>query len=393
MRKLSSAQARRTALAAQGFGGQRPVDRVDVRHVRRLFRDISLVQIDSVNVAVRAHYMPLFSRFGPYQPELMDSFAYARREVFEYWGHEASYLPIDRHPFMRFRMEAMRPWCRIRALMEEHPEYMSEVFNEVAEYGPITVSDLADPGKRTGPWWGYGKGKIALEWLFATGRLAIADRRNFTRYYDIPERVLPAGILDVERVGKAEAQRELLLRSAAATGVGTAADLADYYRIRMPDARPRIAELVESGSLIEVAVDGWPSPGLMLPRATVPRALSARALVSPFDSLIWFRERTERLFDFHYRIEIYVPEPMRKFGYYVYPFLLGDELVGRVDLKADRAAGKLLVRGSYREDGRDRESLAAELAEELHLMAGWLGLGEVVVEKKGDLAETLRKRV
>ena len=393
MRKLSSAQARRAALAAQGFGGQRPVDRVDVRHVRRLFRDVSLVQIDSVNVAVRAHYMPLFSRFGPYQSELMDSFAYSRREVFEYWGHEASFLPIDRHPLMRFRMEAMRPWRRIRALTEEHPEYVSEVFDEVAEYGPITVSDLADPGKRTGPWWGYGKGKIALEWLFATGRLAIADRRNFTRYYDVPERVLPAGILDVDPLGKAEAQRELLLLSAAATGVGTAADLADYYRIRMPDARPRIAELVESGALIEVAVDGWSKPGLMLPGTAVPRALSARALVSPFDSLIWFRERTERLFDFHYRIEIYVPEPLRKFGYYVYPFLLGDELVGRVDLKADRAAGRLLVRGSYREDGRDRENIAAELAAELHLMAGWLGLGEIVVEKKGDLAETLRKQV
>lgn len=393
MRNLSSAQARRTALAAQGFGALRRVERVDVRHVRRLFREVSLVQIDSVNVAVRAHYMPLFSRFGPYELDLMDEYAYKRREVFEYWGHEASFLPVERHPLMRFRMGAMRPWHRVRALNEEHPEYMRQVFEEVVEFGPITVSDLADPGKRTGPWWGYGKGKIALEWLFATGRVAIADRRNFTRYYDLPERVLPTEVLDVEPFEKEEAQRRLLLLAAQATGVATAADLADYYRIRMPDARPRLVELVESGALIEVKVEGWNSPGLMLPGTKVPRSLRARALVSPFDSLIWFRERTERLFDFHYRIEIYVPEPQRKHGYYVYPFLLGDELVGRVDLKADRAAGKLLVKGSYAEDGRDPVGIAHELAYELHLMAGWLDLGEVEVARNGDLADALARRV
>lgn len=393
MRNLSSAQARRTALAAQGFGALRRVERVDVRHVRKLFREVSLVQIDSVNVAVRAHYMPLFSRFGPYELDLMDEYAYKRREVFEYWGHEASFLPVERHPLMRFRMGAMRPWHRVRALNEEHPEYMRQVFEEVVEFGPITVSDLADPGKRTGPWWGYGKGKIALEWLFATGRVAIADRRNFTRYYDLPERVLPTEVLDVEPFEKEEAQRRLLLLAAQATGVATAADLADYYRIRMPDARPRLVELVESGALIEVKVEGWNSPGLMLPGTKVPRSLRARALVSPFDSLIWFRERTERLFDFHYRIEIYVPEPQRKHGYYVYPFLLGDELVGRVDLKADRAAGKLLVKGSYAEDGRDPVGIAHELADELHLMAGWLDLGEVEVARNGDLADALARRV
>ena len=347
------------------------------------------MQIDSVNVAVRAHYMPLYSRAGPYRADLMDTHAYQRREVFEYWGHEASFLPAERYPLMRYRMEAMRPWHRVRALLKEHPSYLDEVFVEVSEYGPLTVSDLADPGKRTGPWWGYGKGKIALEWLFATGKLAIADRRNFTRYYDLPERVLPATVLDVDAPGKEAAQRELLLLSAGAMGVATETDLADYYRIRMPEARPRIAELVESGDLIEVAVEGWVKPGFMLQQTPVPRATSAGALLSPFDSLIWFRDRTERLFDFHYRIEIYVPEPKRIFGYYVYPFLLGDELVGRVDLKADRAAGKLLVRGSYTEEGRDRNHVAGELAGELKLMAGWLGLGDVAVEKRGDLAATL----
>ena len=387
-------QARRTAIAAQGFGHGRPLERVDVRHLRRLFRDVLLVQIDSVNVAVRAHYMPLFSRFGPYAADLLDGLAYSRREVFEYWGHEASFLPVEHHHLMRFRMEAMRPWHRVLALNEEHPEYLDEVFEEVVEYGPITVSDLADPGKRTGPWWGYGRGKIALEWLFATGRLAIADRRNFTRYYDLPERVIPADALAEDPPGKEEAQRRLLLLSAQATGVATAADLADYYRIRMPDARPRLAELVTSGQLVEVGVEGWDKPAYMLPGTPVPRSSpQTRSLISPFDSLIWFRQRTERLFGFHYRIEIYVPEPKRVFGYYVYPFLLGDELVGRVDLKADRAAGKLLVKGSFSEDGHDRDHIAVELADELHLMAGWIGLDEVAVAENGDLAVALRKRV
>jgi hypothetical protein len=335
----------------------------------------------------------MFSRFGPYDRHLIDEFAYQRREVFEYWGHEASFLPSARYPLMRHRMEAIRPWPRVRALNEEHPDYMDQVFQEVLEYGPITVSDLEDPGKRTGPWWGYGKGKIALEFLFATGKVAIAERRNFTRYYDVPERVLPAEILEMESPGMEEAQRQLLLMAVASTGIATAADLADYYRIRMPAARPRIAELAESGALVEVAVEGWDKPAYMLPGTPVPRAIEATALISPFDSLIWFRERTERLLDFHYRIEIYVPEPQRRFGYYVYPFLLGDELVGRVDLKADRAAGNLLVRGSYGEDGRDQGRIASALAEELHLMAGWLDLDDVIVEKRGDLAAELVKRV
>ena len=338
--------------------------------------------------------MPLFSRVGPYSADLLDGLAYSRREVFEYWGHEASFLPVEHHHLMRYRMASMRPWHRVRALNEEHPEYMEEVFEEVAEFGPLTVSDLADPGKRTGPWWGYGKGKIALEWLFATGKLAIADRRNFTRYYDLPERVIPADALAADAREKEDAQRSLLLLSARAVGVGTAADLADYYRIRMPDARPLLAELVGSGQLIEVAVEGWSKPAYMLPGASVPRSSPvARALLSPFDSLIWFRERTERLFEFHYRIEIYVPEPKRVFGYYVYPFLLGDELVGRVDLKADRATGKLLVKGSFSEDGRERDHIAAELADELHLMASWLGLDEVAVASNGDLAPVLAKKV
>ncbi len=351
------------------------------------------MQIDSVNVAVRAHYMPLFSRAGPYDPDLLDDHAYRRREAFEYWGHEASYLPSDHFPLLRYRMEAMRPWHRIRALMEEHPEYLDQVMQEVIDFGPITVSDLADPGKRTGPWWGYGKGKIALEWLFASGKVAIADRRNFTRFYDLPERVLPVDVLDAEVPSPEEAQRRLLMLAADATGVATAADLADYYRIRMPVARQRIEELIDVGALVEVSVAGWTKPAYMAPRTSIPRSIDARALLSPFDSLIWFRERTERLFDFHYRIEIYVPEPKRTYGYYVYPFLLGDELVARVDLKADRQAGNLLVRGSYLEDGRDPHFVSGQLAEELRLMAAWLGLDDVVVEARGDLSPILRGKV
>lgn len=357
--------------------------------MRALFRDVSLVQIDSVNVAVRAHYMPLFTRFGPYPFDLMDAFAYRRRGAFEYWGHEASFIPVDDYPLFRHRMHALRPGRRVRNLTDEHPEYLEQVFEEIAEYGPLSVSDLADPGKRTGPWWGYGKGKIALEWLFATGRVAIADRLNFTRRYDLPERVFPAGILDQPLLPREAAQRQLLVRSARSLGVGTAEDLADYYRIRMPEARPLIAGLVEVGDLIEVDVEGWGKPGLMVPGTKVPRRLGARGLISPFDSLIWYRDRTERLFGFHYRIEIYVPAPDRKFGYYVYPFLLDDELVGRVDLKADRTEGRLLVKASFAEAGRGDTHLASELAAELHLMAGWLGLNEVEVARNGNLAGAL----
>lgn len=390
MRTLSLPQARRIALAAQGFARARPSGSVDVRHFRRVLRHTHLIQLDSVNVAVRAHYMPAFSRIGAYDRTRLDAWINGT-ETFEYFAHEASVLPTSDLPLLRHRMEAMKPWRRVRPLLEEHPEYFEEVYREVAERGPLTVSDLSDPGSRTGPWWGHGKGKVALDWLYVTGRLTIRGRTpNFVSIYDLPERVFPPE-LRTARIEPHEAHREMLLRAAGAHGVATLAELADYYRLSNPAARPRVEELVAAGLLEAVAVEGWQSPAYLHPEARIPRRIAGRALLAPFDPLIWFRPRVERLFGFRYRIEIYVPQPQRQYGYYVYPFLLDGELVARVDLKADRHNGVLRVPGAFVEDGQRASRVARELAAELHLMAQWLGLDEVHVARRGNLAVELHR--
>ena len=267
------------------------------------------------------------------------------------------------------------------------------MYRQVVERGPLTVADLEEPGERSGPWWGWADGKVALEHLFAAGRLSVAFRRNFTRYYDISERVIPKEILQAPRLPVEEAQRRLILNAAHAIGVGTARDLIDYNWIRVAEGRPVLNGLVESGELIEVEVEGWPQPAYMAKQASVPRSIQARALVNPFDPYAWNRDRLERLHDFVYRIEIYVPEPKRIHGYYVFPFLLGEDLVARVDLKADRKAGVLRAQAAYVEQGFDPALVAREMAEELHEMARWLGLDQVAVGRKGDLATHLRKAV
>jgi hypothetical protein len=390
---LSSDEARRIALAAQGFAEARPSGRVDARHLRRVLKRINLVQLDSVNVVVRSHYMPFFSRLGAYPRELVDDLAFKRRELFEYWGHAASLLPVDHYPLLRHRMEAA--WPRFQAWAEQvapdRPGYVEAVLEEVRTNGPLSVSDLEDPGQRTGPWWGYGPGKVALEWHFRTGALTTRERRGFTRVYDVMERVLPRKVQELPVPSTHEAHRELLMRSARAHGVGTAKDLADYYRIKVPEARPRLAELVEAGQLEPVRVAGWSQPAFLHPEAKLPRKVAGRALLTPFDSLVWERERTERLFGFDYKIEIYVPEPQRKYGYYVMPFLLDGELVGRVDLKSDRDASVLRVRAAHAEPGVNEGRVASELAGELREMAGWLGLEGVSAERRGNLAGELRR--
>jgi len=392
MRTLSLPQARRIALAAQGFNQPRPAGRIDVRHFRRVIGDINLLQLDSVNVAVRAHYMPMFSRLGAYDRDALDDWINGP-EMFEYLGHVASVMPTEDLPMLRYRMRNRKAYSRSRELMRTHPEYFDQVFEEVAEHGPLTVSDLSDPGSRTGPWWGHGRGKVALDWLYVTGRLTIRGRTsNFVSIYDLPERVFSPELL-ADEMEPAEAHRVMVLRGARAHGVGTAKDIADYYRITVPDARPRLAELAASGELQEVRVEGWKQPAYLHPDATLSRSIDGRALLSPFDPVVWERDRAERLFGFEYRIEIYVPEPQRQFGYYVYPFLLNDELVARVDLKADRKAGVLRALGTYIEEGQKPGRVAPELAAELRLMAEWLGLGEMHVASKGDLSGALRKAV
>ena len=390
---LSNREARSIALAAQGFADRPPAGRVDSRHFDRLFDRVKVVQLDSVNVAVRTHYMPAFSRLGPYPRERFDAYAYGRRRLFEAWGHVASLLPVEHYPLLRHRMETARSRS-IRSFGRERRAYVEEICREVAERGPLAVSDLRDQGRnRSRPWWGRSDGKLALEWLFATGRLAASRRGNFTRVYDLAERVIPPQVLAAPAPETRDAQRELLRLAARAHGIGDAADLADYYRIRMPQARPLLQELVEEGELLEATVEGWSRPAYLHRDARTPRRIDANALLSPFDSLIWFRERTERLFGFRYRIEIYVPEPERQYGYYVFPFLTGDTLAARVDLKADRARGVLLVRGAYLEAGCDAGAVAAELAAHLASMASWLELGEVNVDRRGNLAAPLRRAV
>ena len=387
---LSRAEARRIALAAQGFAEPRPRGRIDRGHLRRVIARIGLVQIDSVNVLARSHYLPFFSRLGPYPMALLDDLAYKRRELVEQWAHEASLLPIEHYPLLRHRMEATNRRSAAR-IEDGQPGYLDAILAFVRERGPVTVGDL-EGERRRGGWWGWSDGKIALEHHFARGALAIADRRNFARLYDLPERVLPPSALN-GAPPREEQQRELLRMSARALGVGTASDLADYYRLKITVARPLIEELADAGELVRVAVEGWRQPTYLHPDARIPRQVNARALLSPFDSLVWERDRNQRLFDFHYRIEIYTPEPKRVFGYYVLPFLLGDRLVARVDLKADRQAGALLVQAAHLEAGASESETAAGLAAELYEMATWLGLGRVEVASKGDLAAALRREV
>jgi uncharacterized protein len=398
VQSLTVAQARRLALAAQGFGPARPAATPDRRHLRRALRHTGLLQIDSVNVFQRAHYGPLFSRIGPYPTALLDRMAYRDRELFEYWGHEAALLPVDLHPLMRWRMrraeQLIDRWGHIAKVVRERPGYIEHVLDAVRAHGPLTAGELAEDEKRTKDNWGWNwsDAKTTLEYLFYAGAVTAADRRNFERVYDVTERVIPRAILDRPTPDDEQAHRELLLVAARCHGVGTASDLADYFRLNVPLARLRLAELVEDGRLETVAVEGWRQPAYVLPGATVPRRVDARALLVPFDPLIWERARTERLFGFRYRVEIYVPAPKRLHGYYVLPFLLGDRLVARVDLKSDRQAGVLRVQAAWAEPDAPANT-AIELAAELHETARLLGLGSVLVADRGDLATPLASAV
>ncbi|GMQ85929.1 MAG: winged helix-turn-helix domain-containing protein [Acidimicrobiia bacterium] len=395
MRTLTRDRARRLALGAQGFSEQRPGGRIDVRHFRKVLATVGLLQLDTVNVLVRAHYLPLFSRLGPYDRHAFDRWTAGSGELFEYWGHEASLLPVHLYPYFRFRMEAIaaKPWRWIRELREQRPGYIEEVFAQVETRGPLSTADLDDPGERGGPWWGYQPGKKALEWLFATGRVAAYRTATFGRLYDLPERVLPATIVDVPSPGKMEAYGSLLIDAARHHGVGTAGDLADYHRLHTPTAREVVDHLAASGDLEEVRVQGWKQPAFVHPDAVVPRKPTGTALLSPFDSLVFNRDRVERLFDFRYRIEIYVPRQKREYGYYVLPFLCDGELVARVDLKADRKRGALLVQASHLEPDAAPSVTAGALAGELKSLAEWLDMSEVVVSPNGDLASRLSSAV
>ncbi len=387
--RISIDRARRLALAAQGFNDPAPTATPDIRHFRRVLSRVGVVQLDSVNVISRAHYLPFFSRLGSYSRGALDHWLWKSGEMFEYWIHEASLAPIDQWPHVAYRMQNTHPWRSIERIIEDQPDFVDRVLAEVRSSGPLRVGELADGGSRTGPWWGYGPGKLALEWLFVKGQIAIADRPNFTRLYDLTERVIPAEVRTAA-TDSATARRALLRGAVRHHGIGTVPDLADYYRLKATDARPVLADLAASGEIAEVSVDGWRGPVYMDPGLSVPRSIDGAALLAPFDPVVWFRDRAERLFGFRYRIEIYVPKEKRVYGYYVLPFLLDGEIVGRVDLKADRAAGRLLVQGAFVEPGQDRGRVGAALGEQLKAMAMWQGLGDIEVRANGDLTDHIR---
>ncbi|WP_244624435.1 crosslink repair DNA glycosylase YcaQ family protein [Sphingomonas sp. So64.6b] len=353
--------------------------------LRRTIETLSLHQIDSVNVAVRAHYLPAFSRLGAYDRTLIDRAAWGpkrERRLFEYWAHEASLLPMALQPLLRWRMtQADRGeggWTSLRRFATERRGEAELILERIRSDGPMAASDFEEGKSRSG-WWEWGDTKQALEWLFRAGHITTATRRgSFERVYDLTERVIPAAIMAVPTPSDDDAYRALIERSARTLGVATETDLRDYFRLKPEAARASVTALVEEGVLVPVVVTGWGKTGYLHRDARRPRRITGAALLAPFDPLIWERARTERLFDFHYRIEIYVPAEKRRHGYYVLPFLLDDRIVARVDVKSDRQAGKLLAHRVTVERGAPAETLE-RLGIELRRMADWLTLGEVKI--------------
>ena len=398
---LSLSEARRLALASLGFGAKKPA-RAGAAHVRATAERLGAIQIDSVNVLARAHYLPTFSRYGAYPMSALDDLAHSAREMFEYWGHAACFLPIDLYPLMRWRMaNQAEAWAGVG---KKQLRLMEAVHAEVVERGPLAAGELSIGGKSKGPWWGWSDGKEALELLFWQGRLAIAGRRNFARLYDVPERVFPKAVLECAPMTPQDAKKALLVRAARAMGVGTAKDIAQYFHIetwwdrqsangrREPATLQTLFdELVEEGRLERASVETWPKPAYVVPGAKIPRSIDARAIVSPFDPVLWERKWTKAVFGFDYQIEIYVPAPKRIHGYYVLPFVMGDRFAARADLKADRKTSTLLVHAAYVEPGCDPGAVAAALADELRSMAAWLSLGKFAVGSKGNLARPLKR--
>jgi uncharacterized protein YcaQ len=393
---LRKVEARRVALAAQGFGAAKRERPLTMRDVQAVASRLGQFQIDSINVVTRAQFMPLFSRLGPYDQALLDRAAYQPpRRLFEYWGHAASLIDVSLQPLLRFRRqpEFRDVWSGVERVARQDPDLVEFVRSEVAARGPISARELeiVEERDRSNWGWNWSRVKTVLEWLFYIGDVTSARRNSqFERVYDLPERVIPASILAMPTPTPQESVTGLVRHAARALGVATESCLRDYFRTRPSMTRQAIATLVEAGELVPVTVEEAGSrPWYMWHETRVPRRIAARALLSPFDSLIFERARLERLFDFTYRIEIYVPEPKRRYGYYVYPFLLDEQFVARIDLKADRAGGVLRVNAAWIEPGHNSWEVATELASELKIMAEWLGLQAVEILPRGDLAPAL----
>ncbi|MGU3294358.1 winged helix-turn-helix domain-containing protein [Williamsia sp. M5A3_1d] len=405
---LPIARARRIALAAQGFADPKPGGAVTRRHLQRVLGRIRFLQMDSVNIVVRAHYMPLFSRLGPYDPALLDraaaeSTARAPRLLAEYWAHEAALIPVEDWPLFGWRMDDYRHGRYGKPVTEppERTALRAEIADVLAEMGPSTGGELEEllgrrrDRPRRGSWWDRSEVKHACEVMLAAGDLSAIRRGNFARHYDLASNIVGPYLANTD-IDRDVAVRELVRRSIGALGVATETDLRDYYRLPVADARVAVTELVDAGELTPVTVAGWDRTAYLDPAARTPRRVTASALLAPFDPLVFFRPRLHRLFDMHYRIEIYVPEPQRVHGYYVFPYLLDEEIPARVDLKTDRSARVLRVLGAFAEDGVDRGRVAEHLAVDLRSMAGWLGMDDVTVggvdtDARGDLAPVLRR--
>ncbi|MEY3132363.1 MAG: hypothetical protein RLZ29_700 [Actinomycetota bacterium] len=392
--ELSIVEARRLALVAQGFGSTRTRSASSTADVVALVKKLGVVQIDSVNVLVRSQELPLFARLGNHDRSAIPK-ATSQGKIFEYWGHEAAHLPVEIQPLFRWKMHAARTgkakhWG-LTSFYEGNKAYVNRLLKHVEKNGPLTARAVSTRTEKKGTWWDWDEAKTALEYLFLTGQVMSSGRgSDFARVYDVPERVLPAKVLNAATPNERDARKQLLVRAAVAQGIATADDLADYYRQRPAAAKPLIAELVEDGVLREVSVDGWKQPALVHRDSKLPARMNAVALLSPFDSLVWCRPRNERLFNFHYRIEIYTPKPKRKFGYYVLPVLCGDTLVGRLDMKSDRAASTLRIEGAYLERGVSALRVAGTIAREVRSMAHWLGLERTFVGPRGDFSRALR---
>lgn len=399
MQRMNAAAARRIALAAQGFGKRRPAT-PNRRAVLDVVARTRLLQLDSVSAVVRAHYAPVFSRLGPYDRALLDGAAWsdsprARRGLVEYWAHEAALVPVADWPLLRWRMVQYRHgrWSGMRTVMERNPTLGKDILDVVTEVGAASAGEIErhlelDKPRPKGTWWNLSDTKMMCEQLFAAGELSTGRRVGFTRHYDLTERVVPADVRARE-IDQDEAVRELIRRASRALGIGTETDLRDYYRLHRRQSAPAIADLVDAGELVPVEVAGWDAPAYLHPEAATPRRIGGAALLCPFDPLIFCRPRVQRIFDFHYRIEIYTPEAKRVHGYYVFPFLLDGRLVGRVDLRAERATGRLLVPAAFAEPGHATPETAHALRAALREMADWLELDEVVLGERGDLAPLL----
>lgn len=400
MADVSIRQARRIAVAAQGFTDSLPAGAPTRRHFRRVVGRTRLLQMDSVNILARAHYLPAFSRIGPYDEALLDAAAWrdtarSPRLLAEYWAHEAALVPVDDWPLFGWRMDEYRGgrYRYTREVLARSTSLAADVRDVIVGRGASTPREVEGilgieraPGEK-GSWWTRGEVKHVCEAMFASGELSATRNRNFVRHYDLAERIVGDQV-DVT-VSRADAHRELVARAAAAHGVGTVADLADYYRLKTGDVRAVLPDLLDAGVIRDVSVEGWNDRAYLHTQARIPRSVRRSTLLSPFDPLVFFRPRTERLFDFHYRIEIYVPEHKRVHGYYVLPYLMGEEVVARVDLKADRATGALHVLSAHVEPGLDQHAVAESLASDLRTMAAWRGLDDVRIHPRGDLAAAL----